>query len=63
VAKLGRFALIPVAWHAEEPLRQRMVLLKGAGDVATAFYKYLQNAAARQLFIRYGFVLPGDTAQ
>jgi molybdate transport system substrate-binding protein len=36
VAKLGDFALIPDAWH--EPLKQRMVLLKGAGETAQAFY-------------------------
>lgn len=63
VAKLGRFALIPARWHADEPLRQRMVLLKDAGDVATAFYAYLQKTAARQLFVRYGFALPGEAAR
>jgi molybdate transport system substrate-binding protein len=60
VAKLGNFALIPSEWHANEPLKQRMVLLKSAGDVATAFYQYLQTPAAREVFIRYGFVLPGE---
>ena len=34
IAKLGSFALIPVDSHREEPLKQRMVLLKNAGDTA-----------------------------
>lgn len=60
IAKLGRFALIPAAWHAEEPLRQRMVLTKSAGDTARAFYDYIQKPASRAILIRYGFVLPGE---
>lgn len=63
VAKFGTFALIPAEWHAGEPLKQRMALLKNAGDVATAFYRYVQKPAAREVFIRYGFVLPGEVAQ
>lgn len=60
VAKLGRFALIPAEWHASEPLRQRMALMKRAGATARAFYAYLQEPAAREVFVRYGFVLPGE---
>ncbi|MCH2220056.1 MAG: molybdate ABC transporter substrate-binding protein [Dechloromonas sp.] len=63
VAKLGTFALIPAEWHAGEPLKQRMVLLKNAGEVATAFYQYVQKPAAREVFIRYGFVLPGEAGK
>jgi molybdate transport system substrate-binding protein len=61
IAQLGTFALIPAGWHAAEPLQQRMVLLKHAGRVATAFYEYLQTPSARQVFVRYGFVLPGES--
>jgi molybdate transport system substrate-binding protein len=60
IAKLGNFSLIAVDQHREEPLRQRMVLLKNAGDTATAFYRYLQEPAARAVLSRYGFVLPGE---
>lgn len=60
VAKLGRFALIPAELHAEEPLRQRMVLLRTAGAAARAFYAYLQSAPARAVLTRYGFLLPGE---
>ena len=57
-AGLGRFAVIPAEWHADEPLRQRMVLLKGAGPTAREFYRYLRTPAARELLGRYGFVVP-----
>lgn len=57
VAPLGDFALIPEDWH--EPLNQRMVLLRGAGPVAEAFYDYVNGPAARAILERYGFVLPG----
>jgi molybdate transport system substrate-binding protein len=40
-----------------------MVLLKSAGGVATAFYWFLQKPAAREIFIRYGFVLPGEAGK
>jgi molybdate transport system substrate-binding protein len=62
VAKLGRFALIPAEFHADEPLHQRMVLLRTARDTARAFYAYLQGRPARAVLTRYGFVLPGDPA-
>jgi molybdate transport system substrate-binding protein len=56
VAGRGRFALLPESSHA--PLRQRMALVKGAGDEARAFYRHLQGPAARAVFSRYGFALP-----
>jgi len=62
IARLGTFALIPAEWHADEPLRQRMVLMKSAGETARAFYHYLQQPAARAIFVRYGFVLPEEEA-
>jgi molybdate transport system substrate-binding protein len=58
VARLGDFALLPETWHA--PLQQRMVLLKGAGPTAQAFYGYMQRPPARAILVHYGFVLPGD---
>jgi len=60
VAKLGTFAPIPAEWHAAEPLRQRMALTRKAGDTARAFYDYVQKPAARSIFVRYGFMLPGE---
>jgi molybdate transport system substrate-binding protein len=58
VARLGSFALIPEAWH--EPLRQRMVLMKGAPPALHAFYKYLSTPAAQEIMVRYGFAMPRD---
>lgn len=58
VAKLGSYVLLPDALHA--PLRQRMALVRGAGETAREFYRYLQMPAAREIFRRYGFLLPGE---
>jgi molybdate transport system substrate-binding protein len=58
LAAKGGFATLPESWHA--PLRQRMVLVKGAGEAARAFYAFLQSAEARTIFVKHGFVLPGE---
>jgi molybdate transport system substrate-binding protein len=60
VGALGTYALLPSDSYA--PLRQRMVLIKGAGETARAFYGYVQTPAARVIFRRYGFLLPGEAA-
>jgi molybdate transport system substrate-binding protein len=60
VSDLGSYALIPDEWH--EPLRQRMVLLNGAGETARAFYAFLLGDDARAIMRKYGFVLPGETS-
>jgi len=56
MAGRGSHAVLPDSMH--RPLRQRMVLVKGAGETARAFYAYLQQPAAREVLVRYGFVLP-----
>jgi molybdate transport system substrate-binding protein len=58
VARLGSFALIPESWH--QPLRQRMVLVKGAQPAARAFYEHLATPAAQAIMVRYGFAMPRD---
>jgi len=58
VARLGTVALLPDTTH--QPLRQRMALLPRAGPVAAEFYAWLQTKPARAVFVRYGFVLPGE---
>lgn len=60
VAKLGSYALIPEEWH--QPLNQRMVLLKGAGETARSFYEFMRGPGARAIMRRYGFVLPGESS-
>lgn len=56
VKAAGSFALIPADWHA--PLRQRAVVLKGAGDTARAFYAFLQTSEAQAILGHYGFSRP-----
>lgn len=58
LAELGSFALIPKEWH--RPLRQRMVLMRGAGETARDFYRYLQAEPARAVFRQFGFILPNE---
>jgi molybdate transport system substrate-binding protein len=49
----SRHVALPESLHA--PLRQRMVLLKQAGPVATAFYRHLQSEPAKALLRKRGF--------
>lgn len=60
VAALGSYALIPAEWHA--PLRQRMVLMQRASAATTDFYRYVQTPAARIIFRKFGFILPGEAS-
>jgi len=58
VSALGSVALIPASWH--KPLRQRMVLLKQAGDSAKAFYAFIRGARGRAILELHGFTAPGE---
>lgn len=58
ISKKGNFRLIEQDLHA--PLRQRMVLLKDAGETAQQFYAYLQSAPAREILREYGFTVSGE---
>lgn len=55
-ADRGKYAVIPESDH--QPLRQRMVLLKRAGDTATQFYAYLQGKTARAILRKHGYGVP-----
>ncbi len=57
-AARASYKLLPATWH--KPLRQRMVLMKGASATAQRFYAYVQQPAARRILARYGFALPGE---
>lgn len=50
---------VPIVAQRHTPLRQRVVMLTGAGETAREFYDFLQSPVAREIFERYGFVLPG----
>ena len=54
-AAAGAHAVLPAGWHA--PLRQRMVLLRGAGRTAQAFHEFVQQAPARAVLERFGFTV------
>jgi molybdate transport system substrate-binding protein len=56
LAARGRFVVLPASMHA--PLVQKMVLLRGAGATARAFYAFVQQPAAREILARYGFEVP-----
>lgn len=56
MAKRGAFATLPDSWHA--PLRQTLVLVKGAGAEARAFAAFLRGPQAREILSRNGFGLP-----
>lgn len=58
-AERGTAALIPGDWHA--PLHHRAVLLNAAGPVAQQFFDYLSSPAARDVFRKHGFDVPGDS--
>lgn len=58
VSSRGKSRLVPAGWH--NPLRQRMVLLSSAGEVARAFYAYLQDAQAVEILTRHGFTSPRE---
>lgn len=58
IARTGSFQLIPEAWH--KPLKQRMVLVKGAPPAARAFYDYISTPAAQEIMVRFGFAMPKD---
>jgi len=57
LAKRGRHAVIPAAWH--KPLNQRMALMKTASPAAEAFYRYLQSPPAQAVLERHGYSIPG----
>jgi molybdate transport system substrate-binding protein len=54
----GGFVTLPESWHA--PLRQRMALVKGAGEAARRFHDFIRSPEASAIFARHGFALPGE---
>jgi molybdate transport system substrate-binding protein len=54
----GRAVLLPEALH--DPIVQRMVLVKGAGDTARQLYEFVLGPDARVILERYGFGIPGS---
>lgn len=58
IARLGTAAILPQEDH--KPLVQRMILVKGASEIAQAFYRFMGSAAAHAILARHGFAPPAD---
>ena len=56
IAASGTYSVLSDSMH--DPLRQRMVVLKPAGQTAEKFFAFLQGAAARATFVRHGYAVP-----
>jgi molybdate transport system substrate-binding protein len=41
-----------------EPIRQRMVLMKGAPPEARDLYRFMQGAQAKAILVKYGYITP-----
>ncbi len=52
----GRSVVLPESLH--EPIRQRMVLVKGAGETARSLYDFVRGPEGRAILERYGFDFP-----
>jgi molybdate transport system substrate-binding protein len=52
----GRAALLPESLH--DPIVQRMVLVKGAGETARQLYAFVLGPQGRAILVRYGFGAP-----
>lgn len=61
IADGSEYTLIPEELH--NPLQQALVVTStGAhGDAATAFAAFISSPAGREVMVRYGFTLPGET--
>lgn len=55
ISDKGNFRLIDQNLH--NPLHQRMVLLKNAGNTVQQFYDYLQTVETRETLSEYGFTV------
>jgi molybdate transport system substrate-binding protein len=57
----GSYSLVPENLH--QPLEQGFIVTKrgGANALARMFAGYMRTPAAREVMVRYGFVLPGET--
>lgn len=57
----GAFVTLPAHWHA--PIRQTLLVIKGASPSARAFADYLVSDDARRVFSANGFAVPSKSGQ
>lgn len=50
--------VLPIPQSLHQPIRQRVVLLKGASEQAKSFYEFIASEEARDIFERYGYGNP-----
>jgi molybdate transport system substrate-binding protein len=56
VSKETNFMLVDSKLY--EPIKQRMVLIKGAPQEALSFYRFMQSAQAKSILQKYGYSTP-----
>ena len=56
VAKETNFLLVNSKFY--EPIKQRMVLIKGASQEAISLYQFMQSAQAKLILQKYGYLTP-----
>ena len=56
VAKETHFLLVNSKFY--EPIKQRMVLIKGASQEAISLYQFMQSAQAKLILQKYGYLTP-----
>lgn len=49
---------IPLSDGLYEPIKQRMVLIKGASKEAIELYQFMQSATAKSILIEHGYTIP-----
>lgn len=54
--------VLEISSSLHKPIRQRMVLLKGAGARANAFYQFIISEEAKDIFRAYGYEIPSTTS-
>ena len=56
VAKETNFLIVNSKFY--EPIKQRMVLIKGASQEAISLYQFMQSAQAKLILQKYGYLTP-----
>ena len=49
---------LPVAATLYDPLRQSMLLLKGAGESAASFFQFMQTPEVKNILLEHGYLAP-----
>ncbi len=58
----GTSRVLAISSSLHKPIRQRMVLLKGAGERTKAFYQFISSKEVVDIFKAYGYEIPSTTS-